>query len=362
MVNFDTVRSAILFASLNDQQCTNVVNQSAEIEVAPNGYLTYEGEAPAFYYFLTGTFELTKRVGAVEQLVHTRTAGEHIGEVPILLGTAFPVSVRAVGPARVLRLDAQDFRRLMADLPDFARTITEEMMPSLIGLQKLALKIPTSQVTLYGHPWDPAAYALRDFLARNNVLFTWDATSSATPTGPDLGREVVASRHALYARLHDGTLLADPTLRNLATSLGMRTTPADQAYDLAIVGAGPAGLSAAVYAASEGLRTLLIEREAPGGQAGTSSRIENYLGFPAGIAGDDLGRKAFEQAERLGADIVITRNVVALKLSEPGRSCWRPAWTGGGYACQRLTVFLDVAFFTEQPAQRLPLPATRTYT
>ncbi|MGI4871087.1 MAG: FAD-dependent oxidoreductase [Janthinobacterium lividum] len=293
-----------------------MVSHSAEIEVAPNGYLTYEGEAPAFYYFVAGTFELTKRVGAVEQLVHTRNAGEHVGEVPILLGTAFPVSVRAVGPGRVLRLDAQDFRRLMTELPDFARTITEEMLPSLTGLQKLTLKIPTSLVTLYGHPWDPAAYALRDFLARNNVLFTWDATAPETLETTDSTSNPAAPKHTLYARLQDGTLLADPTLRNLATGLGMRTAPAHHVYDLTIVGAGPTGLSAAVYAASEGLRTLLIEREAPGGQAGTSSRIENYLGFPAGIAGDDLGRRAFEQAERLGADIVITRSVVALRPAD----------------------------------------------
>ena len=110
-------------------------------------------------------------------------------------------------------------------------------------------------------------------------------------------------------RLADGTLLQQPTLRALAVRLGLQTSPQHVEYDTLIIGAGPAGLAAAVYGASEGLRTLVIEREAPGGQAGTSSRIENYLGFPNGVSGDELGMRALQQARRLGAEIVVTRRV-----------------------------------------------------
>ncbi len=110
-------------------------------------------------------------------------------------------------------------------------------------------------------------------------------------------------------RLADGTLLSRPTMRALAEKLGLQTRPRLPEYDAVVIGGGPAGLAAAVYGASEGLRTLVIEREAPGGQAGTSSRIENYLGFPNGVSGDELASRALQQARRLGAEILVTRTV-----------------------------------------------------
>src|SRR4029077_10064366 len=110
-------------------------------------------------------------------------------------------------------------------------------------------------------------------------------------------------------RLSDGSLVHQPTLRQLAVRLGLQTHPREDVYDTLIIGGGPAGLAAAVYGASEGLRTLVVEREAPGGQAGTSSRIENYLGFPNGVSGDELATRALQQARRLGAEILVTRSV-----------------------------------------------------
>jgi thioredoxin reductase (NADPH) len=112
--------------------------------------------------------------------------------------------------------------------------------------------------------------------------------------------------------LPDGERMVTPTLREVADKLGLQTLPSKPLYDVAIIGGGPAGLAAAVYGASEGLRTVLIEREAPGGQAGTSTRIENYLGFPSGVSGDDLGGRALEQAQRFGAEILVGREVVGL--------------------------------------------------
>ncbi|MEO7039355.1 MAG: FAD-dependent oxidoreductase [Candidatus Elarobacter sp.] len=113
-------------------------------------------------------------------------------------------------------------------------------------------------------------------------------------------------------RIHDGPLLIQPELRELARRLSLSTDPQKTAYDTAIVGGGPAGLAAAVYGASEGLRTVMIEREAPGGQAGTSSRIENYLGFPTGVPGDELADRALQQAKRFGAEIIVTREVTCI--------------------------------------------------
>ena len=113
------------------------------------------------------------------------------------------------------------------------------------------------------------------------------------------------------ARLADGTVIENPEVRDLASRLGLQTSPRGTEFDVAIVGGGPAGLGAAVYGASEGLRTIVVEREAPGGQAGTSSRLENYLGFPSGISGDELASRALQQARRLGAEILVTRSVAS---------------------------------------------------
>ncbi|HEX9301758.1 MAG TPA: FAD-dependent oxidoreductase, partial [Casimicrobiaceae bacterium] len=168
-----------------------------------------------------------------------------------------------------------------------------------------------AQVTIVGHQWDSACHELRRFLARNQVSFDW-----LTPDAAELPKRwpaplpVEGDFPAL--RLADGTTLVRPEPRQLARRLGLQTSPRSLEYDTVIIGGGPAGLAAAVYGASEGLRTLVVEREAPGGQAGTSSRIENYLGFPNGVSGDELASRALQQARRLGAEILVTRNMVRL--------------------------------------------------
>jgi thioredoxin reductase (NADPH) len=137
-----------------------------------------------------------------------------------------------------------------------------------------------------------------------------------TPDVPDLPTRWPGTRpaedHCPVLRLADGTLLSRPAKRDLAWLLSLQTGPRLAEYDTIIIGGGPAGLTAAVYGASEGLRTMVVEREAPGGQAGTSSRIENYLGFPSGVSGDELASRALKQARRLGAEILVTRSVARI--------------------------------------------------
>lgn len=167
---------------------------------------------------------------------------------------------------------------------------------------------PQAQVTVYGERWDPACGDVRRFLSRNQIVHDW-----LSPETPDLTRSwsgaLPEAVDCPVVRLSDSTLLHKPTMRELAVRLGLQTRAEEDVYDTLIIGAGPAGLAAAVYGASEGLRTLVIEREAPGGQAGTSSRIENYLGFPNGVSGDELASRALQQARRLGAEILVTRSV-----------------------------------------------------
>jgi len=168
-------------------------------------------------------------------------------------------------------------------------------------------------VRVIGNKWSESSYDTRMFLARNHVHYQWC----------ELERDPEAQRlHGLFGAenqelplvvLPGGTVLHAPTTRELADALGLRTTTESTLYDLVVVGAGPAGLAAAVYGASEGLTTAVIERDAPGGQASQSARIENYLGFPNGLSGEELSRRATTQARRLGAEMVFTRSVEGLE-------------------------------------------------
>jgi thioredoxin reductase (NADPH) len=174
-------------------------------------------------------------------------------------------------------------------------------------------------VSLVGHRWSARAHAIKDYLTRNQVPYRWldiendaEAKRLADSAGHlDLLRPLVV--------LPDGTVLVEPSNREIAEKLGRRTGAALPFYDVVIVGGGPAALAAAVYGASEGLRTLMVEREASGGQAGTTSRIENYLGFPAGLSGADLARRGVAQATRLGAEILSPQDVVGIRRADPYR-------------------------------------------
>src|SRR5271168_953788 len=177
-------------------------------------------------------------------------------------------------------------------------------------------------IRVLGTRWSPRSYDLRDFLARNHVPYQWiDVEISAND--PDtkrlldaLGPEAASLPVVLFP---DGTKLLQGTPAEIAEKVGLRTRAQTSFYDLAIVGGGPAGLAAAVYGASEGLHTVIIEREAPGGQAGMSSRIENYLGFPTGLSGGDLARRAVVQAQRFGVEILSPQSAVGARTEGPYR-------------------------------------------
>ncbi len=165
----------------------------------------------------------------------------------------------------------------------------------------------------------PAGYAVKDFLASNQVPYQWldagnDASVQALLAGPDGTTTPLPT-----VFFPDGTRLVQPTTRELAAKIGLQTQARQPFYDLIIVGGGPAGLAGAVYAASEGLRTILVERSAPGGQAGTSSNIENYLGFPGGVTGADLARRAVTQAKRFGTEIITAQDAVRIVRADPYR-------------------------------------------
>src|SRR5438477_11781233 len=168
-----------------------------------------------------------------------------------------------------------------------------------------------------GTRWTPSSHQLKEFLGRNQVPYQWTDVEIAAPD-----KEVqqlipnvdLKSGSLPLVVLQGGEVLANPPVDELASRIGLRTRAQTTFYDFVIVGGGPAGLAAAVYGASEGLKTLLVERSAPGGQAGMSSRIENYLGFPSGLSGSDLARRAVAQATRFGAELLTPQEVSALRI------------------------------------------------
>ena len=173
---------------------------------------------------------------------------------------------------------------------------------------------PFSGTRIIGHRWSPESHTIKDFLARNQIPYEWldiETDTEATKLIAGFGSPVPTLPVMLSP---DGTWLAEPTIAQVAEKVGLQTQAGMPFYDLIIVGSGPAGLGSAVYGASEGLRTLLIEREAPGGQAGTSSRIENYLGFPTGLSGADLARRAVTQARRFGVEILTPQEVTGVQV------------------------------------------------
>jgi thioredoxin reductase (NADPH) len=205
-------------------------------------------------------------------------------------------------------VDPKQYYAVAAASPEVSVKVGTLARERIGGLQGIAAEPPKPRVTMVGNRWDTACGELRRFLARNQITYDWlTPDSSELPTrwpGPR-----PADEDCPVLKLTDGTVLSRPATRDLAELLGLQTHARLAEYDTVIIGGGPAGLAAAVYGASEGLRTVVVEREAPGGQAGTSSRIENYLGFPSGVSGDELASRALQQARRLGAEILVTRAV-----------------------------------------------------
>ncbi|MDX1614011.1 MAG: FAD-dependent oxidoreductase [Candidatus Promineifilaceae bacterium] len=193
------------------------------------------------------------------------------------------------------------------------------ILDDLLSDWEATVPVPFEGIRVAGTLWSPTSHKIKDFLARNRIPYQWldierdkearHLVETSTPEG----------RQLPVVFFPDGEVLINPEMRSLAEKCGLRTEATEPFYDLIIVGAGPAGLGAGVYGASEGLSTLMIDKEATGGQAGTSSKIENYLGFPKGLSGADLARRATAQAIRLGAEILTAQEVVKVRVEDPYR-------------------------------------------
>ena len=312
MISIEDLRAVPLFADVPIEELTRLVQSSGDLRLEVGDYAAHEGDERALCVVLSGQLEVTKLVDGVRRTIGARGPSQIFGEVPIIFGIPFQGSFHAKEPSRVMRVEARVFHSLAAAAPEVLTRLAALARERIGGLQGIATVPAVARAVIVGHQWDTACHALRSFLDRNRITFDW-----VTPNSPDLAAKwlgpTLGAGDLPAARCADGTVLLRAETRDLARCVGLQTRPAETEYDTVIIGGGPAGLAAAVYGASEGLRTIVVEREAPGGQAGTSSRIENYLGFPTGVSGDELSRRALEQAQRLGAEILLTRTVVGIE-------------------------------------------------
>jgi thioredoxin reductase (NADPH) len=282
----------------------------------------------------------TSGAEALEVLNELRRRGDQVAmliadqRMPGMPGTDYLVKARTLVPdaKRVLLTAYADTEAAIAAINEVALDYyllkpwdppEEQLFPIVEDLlttwESGAALEAAGGVRVIGHRFSRDSHELRDFLARNRVPMRWLDIERDGEARELLQVAGVAADRLPVALLEDGAVLERPTVLELAERLGVAGQPAQDHYDLVIVGGGPAGLAAAVYGASEGLRTVMVEREAPGGQAGTSSRIENYLGFPAGLSGSDLARRATDQARRLGAELLSIQDAVALRVEGAGR-------------------------------------------
>jgi thioredoxin reductase (NADPH) len=253
--------------------------------------------------------------------------------MPAMPGTEYLVEARKLVPdaKRVLLTAYADTEAAIAAINEVALDYyllkpwdppEEQLFPvveDLLTTWESGAALEAGGVRIVGHRFSKDTHDLRDFLARNRVPARWLDIERDGEARELLRIAGVDPEGLPVALLEDGAILERPTVFELAERLGVAGQPAQEHYDLVVVGGGPAGLGAAVYGASEGLRTVMVEREAPGGQAGQSSLIENYLGFPAGLSGSDLARRATDQARRLGAELLTVQDAVGLRVEGAGR-------------------------------------------
>jgi thioredoxin reductase (NADPH) len=336
MVTADEVGRIDIFAGLSTTARERLARAAADITLLPGEWAVPEGGERALFGLLEGRIEAVKLTDGIERVVGKREPGDIFGEVPITLGTVFPVGFRAVEKTRVMRVEPHDYHAVLAVEPDVGKEVgrlASHRITGARGLQALAAEPSPPRAVVVGSRWDPPSAELRHFLDRNQISFVWvqpDAPDAAEQWGGPLPPE--ADRPVI--RFVDGKTVVRPQLRRVAELCGLDTEADYPEYDTLIIGGGPAGLAAGVYGASEGLRTVVVEREAPGGQAGTSARIENYLGFPSGVSGEELASRALQQARRLGAEILVTRTITRL---DPAN---RQLYLDGGDIVRAKTIIL----------------------
>jgi thioredoxin reductase (NADPH) len=302
-------RRAQMFPVLSDVQVARIARVAAQVDFAPGSLVFGEGDTQTpFFVVLDGEIEVLAPHGAMEAVITVHRRHEFTGEVTLLTGRRALVQGRARTQTRVLRLEPAQFRSIVQTDAELSEIIMRAFILRRMGL----FLERVSDVVVLGSRHSATTLRLQEFLTRNGCPHRYTDIDS----DPDV-QALLDGFHVSVADIpvliFGESVLRNPSNAQVAECLGLNAPIAsDVLLDVVIVGAGPAGLAAAVYAASEGLEVLVVEATAPGGQAGTSSKIENYLGFPTGISGQALAQRALIQAEKFGARLSIARSAVEL--------------------------------------------------
>lgn len=286
-----------------------IVQGYGEVASFADGEMIWSaGERDAgFHLVLEGRLEIVDKAGEDdEHIIITHRRGHYGGEIVTMAGRGALVGGRAKGPTRTVRVTTERLKEMLA----LESELGEILLVSFILRRMRMIAEEQGEVRLYGVAEEAKTANLRTFLSRQGVPFRLIETE----TPQQLPQSLDCPRNGLPVLTIGNRVLSQPSKREVAEELGIAAALEDDArYDVAVIGGGPAGLAAAVYGASEGLSVIVIESMVPGGQAGTSSRIENYLGFPTGISGQGLAGRAFLQATKFGAEIAVAREVETLE-------------------------------------------------
>jgi thioredoxin reductase (NADPH) len=272
-----------------------------------------DDDTPPVFVVITGAIKIASVGGGEDRAVTTYTPGQFSGELLMISGRRSIYRCQAVETGALLELSAKDLRALIGKDAELNDIFMNAFLARRLSLRDKGL----GNVVVLGSRYSANTLALREFLTRDGHPFTYLDLDSDQTAQELLDRFGVGTDDIPVVVCNNVRVLRNPSPKEVAESLGLNSNIDDsQVRDLVVVGAGPAGLAAAVYAASEGLDVLVVEKTAPGGQAGSSSKIENYLGFPTGLSGHELAARAIAQSEKFGAQIMVARSVVKLSCDQ----------------------------------------------
>ncbi|MEZ4737301.1 MAG: FAD-dependent oxidoreductase [Caldilineaceae bacterium] len=298
----EQTKETTAFPQLSAEQIALLADQAKVVEYAPGEVLFHEGESDFGFFVITaGAVRVVETSSGQEREVTVHQPGEFTGDIDMLTGQRSLLTAIAAKPTTMLRIDAEKLREIIRSHSVLGDVILEAFLMRRTLLEESDFV----GVRVIGSRWVRDTFRIRDFLAGHHIPFTW----------LDLEREPGVDKLLHHLGIHpeetpivlwsDSPPLRNPSNQQLAEIIGLNThLEENEIYDLVVVGAGPAGLAAAVYGASEGLKTVVLEKDAPGGQASWSSKIENYLGFPTGLSGAELAQRAVVQAEKFGVQLI----------------------------------------------------------